>query len=125
MVSRAFHTHALHAPYFFRLRFPVLVLHRNVCKQSEFRAPFLVFPSVTLEESSSAAASGGGGGGYKVDVTVRVRADLPPQCYGTNVQVRVPLPRTAQVESMECGGRAREAREIWEGITRRTFRGKD
>jgi hypothetical protein len=79
-----------------------LYLAPIVCAQSEFRAPFLVFPSVTVDESSSAAASGGGGGsggsgGYKVDVTVRVRADLPPQCYGTNVQVRVPLPRTAQV----------------------------
>jgi hypothetical protein len=60
--------------------------------QSEFRAPFLVFPSVSVDESGSS-------GGYKVDVTVRVRADLPPQCYGTNVQVRVPLPRTAQVTS--------------------------
>jgi hypothetical protein len=42
----------------------------------EFRCPFRVFPVV--EETA-------GSGGYKMDVVVRVRADIPEAHHGANV----------------------------------------
>ena len=49
--------------------------------QSEFRPPFRVFAGV--EEVSP----------YKLDVLLRVRADVPDAYYGANVTVRCSLPR--------------------------------
>lgn len=48
---------------------------------ADFRAPFRIFP--TLEET----------GPYKLDLVVLIRADIPEGNSGTNVQVRIPVPR--------------------------------
>mmetsp|Transcript_461 Transcript_461/g.605 ORF Transcript_461/g.605 Transcript_461/m.605 type:complete len:228 (-) Transcript_461:328-1011(-) len=53
---------------------------------ADFRAPFRVVPSI--EEVSP----------YKLDVILRVRADMPENHYGANVFLRVPVPsNTASV----------------------------
>ncbi len=53
---------------------------------ADFRAPFRLYP--TLEET----------GPYKLDLIVLVRADIPETNHGTNIQVRIPMPRaTASV----------------------------
>ena len=49
----------------------------------EFRAPFRVFPF--LEETSP----------FKVELVVKIRADMPESNYGSNVVVRFPVPRNA------------------------------
>lgn len=48
---------------------------------ADFRAPFRIFP--TLEET----------GPYKLELVVLIRADIPEGNHGTNVQVRIPMPR--------------------------------
>jgi hypothetical protein len=48
---------------------------------ADFRAPFRIFP--TLEET----------GPYKLELVVLIRADIPEGNSGTNVQVRIPVPR--------------------------------
>lgn len=55
----------------------------------EFRAPFRVFPSI--DEVSP----------YKMDLTLRVRADIPETFYGANVVVTIPVPRAAASASTE------------------------
>lgn len=47
----------------------------------EFRAPFRVFPAI--DEVSP----------FKIDLTLRVRADIPEAHYGANVAIRIPVPR--------------------------------
>ena len=54
----------------------------------EFRAPFRVFPAI--DEVSP----------YKLDVTIRCRADIPETNYGANVVIRIPVPRNTA--SAEC-----------------------
>lgn len=58
---------------------------------SEFRAPFRVFP--TIEESSP----------YKVELLLKVRADMPEANYGTNVVIRFPVPKSAATVTPELG----------------------
>lgn len=48
----------------------------------EFRAPFRVFP--TIDEVSP----------YKLDLTLRLRADIPESFHGANVVVTIPVPRS-------------------------------
>lgn len=57
----------------------------------EFRAPFRVFPSI--EESSP----------FKVELVLRVRADIPESNYGTNVVFKFPVPRSAATVTPELG----------------------
>ena len=48
----------------------------------DFNIPFRIFPFVEEMEKN------------RVDVVVKVRADLPEGNYGTNVEVRFPVPKT-------------------------------
>ncbi|TFJ87250.1 hypothetical protein NSK_001582 [Nannochloropsis salina CCMP1776] len=64
----------------------------------EFRAPFRIFP--TVDEVSP----------YKVEMTLMIRADIPESNYGANVQVRVPMPRSA-IATSEYN--ASEKRVVW------------
>ena len=48
---------------------------------ADYRAPFKLYP--TIEES----------GTYKVDVIIVLRADIPEANYGSNVTLRLPVPR--------------------------------
>eukprot|EP00455_Lapot_gusevi_P049590 TRINITY_DN705_c0_g1_i6.p1 TRINITY_DN705_c0_g1~~TRINITY_DN705_c0_g1_i6.p1 ORF type:complete len:468 (-),score=141.13 TRINITY_DN705_c0_g1_i6:134-1474(-) len=56
---------------------------------SEFRAPFRIFPLFELVNP------------YKVELIVKVRADIPEQNYGGNVIIQFPVPRTATSVSCE------------------------
>jgi AP-4 complex subunit mu-1 len=58
---------------------------------SEFRAPFRIFPA--LEEQSQ----------YKLELVLRVRADIPEKAHGANVVVRFPVPKTATTVIPEIG----------------------
>lgn len=58
---------------------------------SEFRAPFRVFP--TVEETSP----------FKVELVLKVRADIPEANYGSNVVIKFPVPRTASTVTPELG----------------------
>ncbi|CAM9265147.1 unnamed protein product [Phaeothamnion confervicola] len=58
----------------------------------EFRAPFRLFPS--MEEVSP----------YRLDVVVVVRMDVPEANHGSNVIVRVPMPRNTTSVSLDGGG---------------------
>ena len=49
---------------------------------ADFRTPFKLYPS--LEES----------GTYKIDAIVVIRADIPESNYGSNVVIRLPVPRS-------------------------------
>jgi len=49
----------------------------------DFRAPFRVFP--VIEETSP----------HKVELLLKVRADIPENNYGANVTIRFPVPRNA------------------------------
>lgn len=49
---------------------------------ADFRCPFRITP--IIEEPP---------GGYKLDIIVAIRADIPEANHGTNVVIRVPLPR--------------------------------
>jgi len=55
----------------------------------DFVAPFRLYPMI--EES----------GASQVDVVVKVRADLPPNNYGVNVQVMIPVPTRCNGVSMK------------------------
>lgn len=57
----------------------------------EFRPPFRVFPF--LEEVSS----------YKVELVLKVRADMPSRNYGANVSITFPTPKTATSVHPELG----------------------
>ncbi len=58
---------------------------------SEFRAPFRIFPA--LEEQSQ----------YKLELVLRVRADVPEKVHGANVVIRFPVPKTATTVIPEIG----------------------
>ena len=58
---------------------------------NEFRAPFRVFPF--LEEQSP----------FKVELVLKVRADIPESNYGCNVVITFPTPRTAATVTPELG----------------------
>ncbi len=58
---------------------------------SEFRAPFRIFP--VLEESSQ----------YKIELVLKVRADIPEKYYGANVVIKFPVPKTAASVTPEIG----------------------
>ena len=67
---------------------------------SDFTTPFRIFP--TLEESSQ----------YKVELVLRVRADMPEKVHGSNVVIRFPVPKAAasvtpELVSMAGGGEGR------------------
>lgn len=49
---------------------------------TDFRCPFKIYP--TIEEN----------GPYKLDVIIMVRAEIPEGNYGTNVTIRMPVPRS-------------------------------
>lgn len=49
---------------------------------ADFRAPFKIFP--TLEDN----------GTYKIDAVIVVRSDIPEGNYGSNVVIRMPVPRS-------------------------------
>jgi AP-4 complex subunit mu-1 len=48
-----------------------------------FRAPFRIFPFVDVISP------------YKVEVTIKLRADIPEQNYGSNMVIEIPLPKGA------------------------------
>lgn len=58
---------------------------------SEFRAPFRVFPF--LEETTP----------YKVELVLKVRADIPETNYGCNMTICFPIPKTAATVTPELG----------------------
>lgn len=76
---------------------------------SEFRTPFRVFPAI--DEVSP----------YKVDVTLRVRADVPENYHGANVAVRLPVPRTTASATIElppnCIGQQAEYNQADKKVT--------
>jgi len=59
---------------------------------SDFPTPFRVFP--VMEESTP----------YKLELTLRVRADIPEKAHGSNVVVRFPVPKTASSVTPEVVG---------------------
>jgi len=59
---------------------------------AEFRCPFRIFPAI--EEESE----------YVLNVSVVVRADMPETNHGTNVVVRVPVPRATAAAAADGGG---------------------
>ena len=63
----------------------------------EFRAPFRVFPAI--DEVSP----------YKLDVTIRCRADIPETNYGANVVIRIPVPRNTASAGCELAQVSDEA----------------
>lgn len=63
----------------------------NYRMTSEFKAPFRVFP--VLEESSP----------FKVELLLKVRADIPEANYGSNVVIRFPVPKTVATVTPELG----------------------
>jgi AP-4 complex subunit mu-1 len=70
---------------------------------SEFRAPFKIFPF--LEELSE----------HKMEMIVKVRADIPDTNYGANVRIEFPVPKATATVSTSLGsagqGQATEYRE--------------
>ncbi|CAK4678837.1 unnamed protein product [Aphanomyces euteiches] len=60
----------------------------------EFRAPFKIFPFV--EETSAT----------KVDMVVKIRADMPDTNYGANVIIRFPVPSSTVSVSCDLGNNA-------------------
>merc|ERR1712048_1080364 len=57
----------------------------------EFRQPFRIFPFFELVSP------------YKVELIIKIRADIPEQNYGGNVSVQLPVPKSAQNVSTELG----------------------
>lgn len=58
---------------------------------NEFRAPFRIFPFFELVSP------------YKVELIIKIRADIPEQNYGGNVLVQVPVPKSTSNVSCELG----------------------
>lgn len=56
---------------------------------TDFRAPFTIFPFVEQQSPS------------RIEITIKVRADVPEQNYGGNVVVTCMLPKTAATCSMD------------------------
>lgn len=57
----------------------------------DFRVPFRVFPTVDLTSP------------HKIELTIKVRADIPEQNYGGNVQIACVLPKNTASVSNELG----------------------
>jgi len=57
----------------------------------EFRQPFRIFPFFELVSP------------YKVDLVIKIRADIPEQNYGGNVVVQLPVPKAAQNVATKLG----------------------
>jgi AP-4 complex subunit mu-1 len=76
---------------------------------ADFRAPFKIFPTVEIT------------GQYKIELTCTIHADIPECNQGTNVVVRVPVPRSAvsvTVEhNAEGGGAAAEYNTLEKKVT--------
>lgn len=60
----------------------------------DFRAPFRIFPIV--EETSP----------HKVELLLKIRADIPENNYGANVTIRFPVPRNAATVHPELSAAA-------------------
>ena len=84
----------------------------------EFSSPFRIFPFV--EEMSP----------HRIELIVKVRADIPEQNYGANVRVVFPVPQTSGTVSTKLGSAAvgqsaeyiaRDQKVIW-NIKVRPFR---
>lgn len=60
----------------------------------DFRAPFRIFPFAELQTP------------HKIEVTIKVRADIPEQNYGGNVQITCMLPKATASCSTELGSAA-------------------
>jgi AP-4 complex subunit mu-1 len=58
----------------------------------DFRAPFSIFPSVEQMGPS------------RIEISIKVRADIPEQNYGGNMVITCMLPKTAGTCSTELGG---------------------
>jgi len=58
---------------------------------NEFRQPFRIFPFFELVSP------------YKVELIIKIRADIPEQNYGGNVCVELPVPSTCQTVTTELG----------------------
>mmetsp|Transcript_89439 Transcript_89439/g.276681 ORF Transcript_89439/g.276681 Transcript_89439/m.276681 type:complete len:446 (-) Transcript_89439:140-1477(-) len=76
----------------------------------DFRVPFRIFPFVEQQTQ------------HKVEVTIKVRAEIPEQNYGGNVQISCAMPKTAASVSTELGSQmtgqsaeylASEHRLVW------------
>merc|ERR1711920_84858 len=65
----------------------------------DFRVPFRIFPFVEQQAS------------HKIEITIKVRADIPEQNYGGNVQVSCMLPKTATSVSNDLGGATGQSAE--------------
>lgn len=57
----------------------------------DFRVPFRIFPFV--EQQSP----------YKIEISIKIRADVPEQNYGGNVQISCALPKSTATASTELG----------------------
>merc|ERR1712176_476436 len=57
----------------------------------DFRVPFRIFPFVEQQTP------------HKIEITIKVRADIPEQNYGGNVQISCVLPKTTATCSTELG----------------------
>jgi len=58
---------------------------------NEFRQPFRIFPFFELVSP------------FKVELIIKIRADIPEQNYGGNVVVELPVPATCQTVTTELG----------------------
>lgn len=58
---------------------------------SDFRTPFRIFPFFELVSP------------YKVELIVKIRADIPEQNYGANVSVEFPVPKNTSAVSCDLG----------------------
>merc|ERR1719221_1825474 len=57
----------------------------------DFRVPFRIFPFVEQQTA------------HKIEITIKVRADVPEQNYGGNVQISSALPKNTATASTELG----------------------
>merc|ERR1711976_761512 len=57
----------------------------------DFRAPFSIFPFVEQQSPS------------RIEISIKVRADIPEQNYGGNVQVSCVLPKSTATCSIDMG----------------------
>mmetsp|Transcript_97695 Transcript_97695/g.276356 ORF Transcript_97695/g.276356 Transcript_97695/m.276356 type:complete len:451 (+) Transcript_97695:99-1451(+) len=65
----------------------------------DFRVPFRIFPFVEQQTP------------HKIEITIKVRADIPEQNYGGNVQISCMLPKTTASVSNELGSTAGQSAE--------------
>eukprot|EP00435_Cladocopium_sp_Y103_P047816 s466_g14.t1 len=65
----------------------------------DFRVPFRIFPFAEQQAP------------YKIEITIKVRADIPEQNYGGNVQIFCMLPKTSASVSTELSSSAGQSAE--------------